>query len=123
VVLIGTPHQDFSLTCLIRSDPSTEMVLERWPNDKLNMWSLSCYYFYFLIDPSQIPLWVFIYGFVPHTTPRNRVNHLSKIKFYGEGETYTFEHIICLCLGFFSQNFTHEGIVCRLLTLTFFYPS
>jgi hypothetical protein len=71
------------------------------------------------MDPSHIPLWRCVSSFVPLKTPRNIFHLLSQIKFNGEGETYAFEHIFQFRKICFSQNISHEGVICRLFTLTF----
>jgi hypothetical protein len=68
---------------------------------------------------SQIPIWRCIYGRTYCTTPLNIVNLLSENKSDGENQYISHEHVLQFVENWISNDLGHEGVMCRIFTLTF----
>jgi hypothetical protein len=71
------------------------------------------------MDHSHTLLWRSVFGYVPFKTHRNICLSISQFIFDGEGETSASENVFQFWNFLFSHNISHEGVICRLFTVTF----
>ena len=69
----------------------------------------------------KLPIWSCIHGHASSNTPPEVVRLLSQVKFNGEINSSTFNHVLQFIQNFSNYDFqgTDEGILCRIFTLTF----